>query len=39
MEEARTISKARTARFNSANALIDDLEKASVGASKKARQQ
>ena len=39
MEEARTISKARTARFNSAIALIDDLEKASVGTSKRARQQ
>ena len=26
MTEARTIAKARTARFNSADALIDDLE-------------
>jgi len=28
MEEARAMAKARTARFDSANALIDDLEKA-----------
>jgi DNA-damage-inducible protein J len=28
MEEARTMAKARTARFESADALIDDLEKA-----------
>lgn len=28
MEEARTIMQARTARFDSADALIDDLEKA-----------
>ena len=28
MEEARTMAKARTARFDSAGALIDDLEKA-----------
>ncbi len=29
MEEARAMMKARAARFNSADALIDDLEKAS----------
>lgn len=28
MEEARAMMKARTARFDSADALIDDLEKA-----------
>jgi DNA-damage-inducible protein J len=28
MEEARAMTKARIARFDSANALIDDLEKA-----------
>ena len=28
MEEARAMAKARTARFESADALIDDLEKA-----------
>jgi len=28
MEEARAMAKARTARFDSAGALIDDLEKA-----------
>jgi DNA-damage-inducible protein J len=28
MEEARTMAKARTARFDSAAALIDNLEKA-----------
>jgi DNA-damage-inducible protein J len=39
MEEARAMAKARTARFDSADALIDDLENASFGASQKARQQ
>jgi len=39
MEEARTMAKARAARFDSADALIDDLEDASVGGSKKNRQQ
>ena len=39
MEEARAIAKARTARFESADALIDDLENASFGARQKARQQ
>ncbi len=28
MEEARAMAKARTARYDSADALIDDLEKA-----------
>ncbi len=39
MEEARAMAKARTARFESADALINDLENASFGASQKARQQ
>ncbi len=39
MEETRAMAKARTARFGSADALIDDLENASFGASQKARQQ
>jgi DNA-damage-inducible protein J len=39
MDEARAMAKARTARFESADALIDDLENASFGASQKARQQ
>jgi DNA-damage-inducible protein J len=32
MQEARTMAKARIARFDSADALIDDLEKASFSA-------
>ncbi len=39
MEEARAMAKARAARFDSADALIDELEDASVGGSKKTRQQ
>jgi DNA-damage-inducible protein J len=39
MEEARAMVKARTARLDSADALIDDLENASPGESQKARQQ
>jgi len=39
IEDARAMAKARTARFDSADALIDDLENAHVGASQKARQQ
>ena len=35
MEEARAMAKARAARFDSADALIDDLENASFGASQK----
>jgi DNA-damage-inducible protein J len=38
MEEARAMMKARAARFDSADALIDDLENASFSDSKKARQ-
>ena len=39
MIEARAMAKARSARFDSADALINDLENASFGASQKTRQQ
>ena len=39
MIAARAMAKARAARFDSADALFDDLENASFGASQKARQQ
>lgn len=39
MEEARTLAQARACRFDSADALINDLEKSSASASKKVRQQ
>lgn len=39
MAEARAMTKARAAHFDSADALIDDLENASFGGSQKVRQQ
>ena len=39
MEEARAMAQASTARFDSADILIDDLENASFGGSQEARQQ
>lgn len=39
MQEARAMTNARTLRFGSADALIDDLENARSGASPNARQQ
>ncbi len=39
MDEARLMMRQRATRFNSADALMDDLESASFDASQKARQQ
>ena len=39
MDEARTMAQARAARFASAETLVNDLEKSSVSARKKARHQ